>query len=57
MSEREIMELQSSIIEWQRVIIGDLMGRFSMEPQFCLPEQTQEIIREVNCMYRKLNPE
>lgn len=57
MSEQEIMELQSSIIEWQRVIIGDLMGRFIMEPQFCLPEQTQEIIREVNCMYRKLNPE
>lgn len=52
---REVLELQSSIIEWQRYVIGELMERYSKEPGFEMPEELQEKIQEVNRMYRKIN--
>lgn len=55
MEEKEILELQNSIIEWQRNIIGELMRLYSTEPEFHIPEELQQQIQEVKGMYRKLN--
>jgi len=51
----EIAELQNSIIEWQKHIIGELMRLYSTEPEFHIPEELQEQIQEVKEMYRRLN--
>ena len=55
MEEKEILELQCSIIEWQKNIIGELMRLYSTEPEFHIPEELQQQIQEVKEMYRKLN--
>lgn len=55
MEGKEILELQNSIIEWQKNIIGELMRLYSTEPDFRIPEELQQQIQEVNGMYRKLN--
>lgn len=51
----EIAELQNSIIEWQKHIIGELMRLYSTESEFHIPEELQEQIQEVKEMYRRLN--
>lgn len=51
----DITELQNSIIEWQKHIIGELMRLYSTEPEFRIPEELQQQIFEVKEMYRKLN--
>ena len=55
MEEKELLELQCSIIEWQKNIIGELMRLYSTEPEFHIPEELQLQIHEVKEMYRKLN--
>lgn len=51
----DIAELQNSIIEWQKHIIGELMRLYSTEPEFHIPEELQQQIQEVKEMYRRLN--
>ena len=55
MEGKEILELQNSIIEWQKNIIGELMRLYSTEPDFRIPEELQQQIQEVKGMHRKLN--
>ena len=46
MEEKELLELQCSIIEWQKNIIGELMRLYSTEPEFHIPEELQQQIDE-----------
>ncbi len=55
MSERTVEELQNDIIEGQKHIIGELVKLFATEPEFTLPEELQDSMREVNGMYRELS--
>ena len=53
----DILELQNMIIENQRYVVSELLGKLSSRSDFELSEKLQGLIREINRSISTLNGE